>query len=116
MRKYESLTKAEKEKLKMYWLIKGSLQLRGAMLCVPSFIGFIISVGLIATGYIPMLISGAVVSAVSLIYVFIILNQLQQDEKHIFLAFEMENSMTDIFEIKKTDILNLKKTWKKVEE
>ena len=116
MKTYEDLSEAELEKLRTFWLIKGNLQLRAGMLCVPAFIGIIIGVALAGTGYIPLLISGILTFAFSMVYVAVILFQLQTDEKVLFLSFGMTNSMTDMFDIKRSDIMDLRRTWKKVEK
>jgi len=116
MRTFEDLTKEEREKLNLYWSMKSGTQLRAAMLCIPPLMGFILSAGLILSLSFYALLIGTGIVCISFIYIVVILLQLETDSKYLYLAFDMESSMEDMFKIKKSDTSNLTKRWKKVEK
>jgi len=116
MRKFEDLSKEEQRKLKTYWLIKGNLRLRCLVLSIPAFLTWILAIPLAMTMYFPMVIAAGALVALGIITELVIFIQLEQDQKYLVLAFDIDDTFSDIFDIQKTDTLNMKKTWKKVKE
>jgi hypothetical protein len=116
MRKYEDLSKEEKQKLKTYWLIKGNLRLRCLVLLIPAFLAWILAIPLAMTMYLPMQIAAGALVVLGVSAELAIFIQLDRDQKYLVLAFDIDDTFEDIFNIQKTDTLNMKKTWKKVKE
>jgi len=116
MRKFEDLSKEEQQKLKIYWLIKGNLRLRCLVLSIPAFLAWILAIPLAMTMYLPMVVAAGALVVLGIITELVIFIQLEQDQKYLVLAFDVDDTFSDIFDIQKTDTLNMKKTWKKVKK
>ncbi len=76
-----------------------------------AFIFYAIGLPLIMT---KVWIAGFGMVFISLVLFFFIIVHQVQTNKYIYLAFNMEDSMEDMFEIKRTDVMNLRRKWKKI--
>jgi len=114
MKKYEELSKEEKDKLMIYWTIKGNLWIRYSIIAAVMYMGIFISLPVAMIPYFPLRIIGFYMLTAILLIALFLLVTVQRSLKYIQLAFGMEDSFEDIFDIKKTDIQNLKRRWIKV--
>jgi len=112
MKTYEDLTKAERNKLQTYLLMRINESKVYITFILGAFIFYAIALPLLITSY--WFVSLTMIF-ISLTFFAVLLSSIYQTNKYIYLIFNIENSFEDIFKIKKTDILNLKKKWKKIE-
>jgi len=113
MKSYEDLTKLQKEKLNTYLICRNN----SITLISPFLIG---AMAFYAIG-LPFLITSLWYVAlapmfISMLLFLLVIGRLTTTNKYLYLAFNMEDSMEDMFDIKKTDIMNLRRRWKKYKE
>ena len=111
MKTYDNLTKKEKEKIRIFWQIKGNLRLRATIMILAGYIGIFLGFPLMLSRSTYALFAGTVLVLMGLIVSTITYQQIGRDDKYLKLAFGIDDAMEDIFEIKKTDIKGMKKVW-----
>lgn len=111
MKSYEDLTKEEKEKLNTFTLIKETEYIKAAIILIIPFISIFIGLTISTLPYIPFQIIGFSILGIGMMVTFIALYYLQQHEKRLNIIFGVD-STDDFFDIKKSDYLNMKKSWK----
>lgn len=116
MKIYEELSKEDKQKLRDYWMIKGNLQLRLSALVIVIYMGIFIGFPLCLTLYPSLFVAGTYILITSAVLCLVVVLRVQQDTKYLQLAFGMENSMEELFKIKKSDIRDMRRVWKKKED
>jgi len=114
MKQYEDLTKAEKEKLNAYLLARGNASRLPLTFILGALMFYAIGLPLFVST--KLWFGGLCMMFVSLLIFLLVMVQLVQTNKYIYLAFDMESSMEDMFEIKRTDLFNLRRKWKRPKE
>ena len=113
MKVYEDLTKAQKEKLNTYLMMRNNSSSLFLTFILGGFMFYAIGLPLLMS---TMWIAGFAMIFISMMLFLAIIIRQTTTNKYIYLAFNMEDSMEDMFEIKKTDIMNLKRRWIKPKE
>ena len=114
MKTFDQLTNAEKEKLLAYWTIKGNLWIRYIIIIAVIYVGIFIGIPLVVMPFFPLFVIGIYLCIVAALLAMVVLFEMFQSLKYLQLAFDTENSFEDIFDIKKSDIRNMKRRWIKV--
>jgi len=114
MKSYEDLTKAQKEKLILYLFMRNNVLTKYSPFLIGAFMFYALGFVFLMLPFNFTFITGIGMVFIALIVFLFIILQLINTNKYIYLAFNMEDSMEDLFEIKRTDIMNLKKKWKKI--
>jgi len=113
MKTYEELTKKEKEKVKTYWQIKGNLRIRANILIAIGYVGMFLGFPLVLSRSSYALYAGSVLTFIGLAILLTATHQIAKDDKYLKLAFGIDDAIEDIFEIKKSDVKEMKKVWTK---
>ena len=114
MKTFEELTPMEKDKLMTYWTIKGSLWMRFTILIALSYVGLFIGIPFIMLPHILAFFIGFLIMLMSAAILIIVIVNINTSLKYLQLAFDTEDSFEDIFDIKKSDIRNMRRRWIKV--
>jgi len=114
MKKWEDLTKGEKEKLDMYIKLNALWQPIYLIIILGCIVGMIVAIPLILTLYEPMVIAGLVIIALVAYFFFVMFLMIEQDKKKMYLMFGIDKISEDIFDISKEELRNVKKVYRKV--
>jgi len=114
MKSYDDLSNAEKDKVKTYLLYRNGLIKYSMTILSLAYIAVFIGFPLSSLPYLQLFVAGVYLMAIGLFLAIIVFYKIKKYEKYAHLAFGITDVMEDVFEIKKTDIKELKKTWKKV--
>ena len=103
MRKFEDLSKEEREKLSVFLQHASIISIQGLLTIMLSVIFFIPGTILILTDYIFLNVLGILFVVESV--VLLTLEMLDRDrvKKNLFLIYGIENSVRDVFKISKKD-------------
>jgi len=115
MKKWEDLTKPEKEKLDMYIKISNLWQPFYTVVTLAMFFGMFIAFPLIFTFYIPFIFAGMIIFVFVGVLALLLGLFLIQDKKRLYLMFGIESISKDVFDISNKDLRKLKRIyiWKK---
>jgi hypothetical protein len=115
MKTYEQLTKAEKEKLLIYTNIANGENTQSTIVAVISYIGIFISLPLIFLGSFRYFIVGTFILAISAAVTLIDFYYLLKRKKQFKLIFNIDDMYKDVFDVKDSDIRNMKRKviWEK---
>ena len=112
MRSYDQLSDDEKEKIKLYLLLRGTSNMRLQILVVISIMFYIPGMILLFANNMSLFLLGGLLVGMAIITILFVVQLKEKDDKYLHLSLGINVLMEDVFEIKKADIDNLKKKWK----
>ena len=114
MKKWEDLTKAEKEKVDAYIKVTALWQETYTVLLVLCGVASFIGIPLIYTRFEPLILAGMFLLFVSAVIVLFALCFMQQDRKKLHYMFGIESLTKDVFDISNENLRKLKRVmiWK----
>jgi len=112
MKTYNQLTDSEKEKIKIYLLLCGTSNMRLQILMIISMMFYIPGMILLFAGSISLFMLGGLLVGMAIITILFVVQLKEKDDKYLQLALGINVLMEDMFEIKKSDVNELKKIWK----
>ena len=112
MRSYSQLSDEEKEKINTYLLLRGISNMRLQILIVISIMFYVPGMILLFANSMSLFMLGGLLVGMAIITILFVVQLKEKDDKYCLLSLGIGNLMEDVFEIKKSDIDNLKKVWK----
>jgi len=112
MKSYDQLSDEEKEKVKLYLLLRGISNMRLQILIVVSIMFYIPGMILLFANNMPLFMLGGLLVGMAILIIIFVVQLKEKDDKYLHLSLGIGAIMEDVFEIKKSDIDNLKKVWK----
>jgi len=113
MRLYEQLSDDEKEKIKIYLLLRGISNMRLQILIIVSIMFYIPGMIMLFANNMSLFMLGGLLVGMAIITLLFVLQLKEKDDKYLHLSLGISDLMENIFEIKKSDINDLKKVWKR---
>jgi uncharacterized Tic20 family protein len=111
MKKWEDLSKVEKEKVDAYIKIVSSWQVLYTTLLLLSGISVIVGLPLIFTRFAPFILVGMYLLFMSAIFVILVFCVIQQDNKRLFYIFGINNLTKDVFDISNEKLRKLRRVY-----
>ena len=112
MRSYSQLSDEEKEKVKVYVLLRGTANMRLQVLMIIAMMLYVPGMILIFANNISLFMLGGLLVGMAVITILFVVQLKEKDDKYLHLSLGINILMEDVFEIKKSDVDNLKKKWK----
>lgn len=112
MRSYNQLLDDEKEKIKLYLLLRGISNMRLQILIVVSMMFYVPGMILLFANNMSLFLLGGLLVGMAIITILFVVQLKEKDDKYLQLSLGINVLMEDVFEIKKSDINDLKKVWK----
>lgn len=112
MKSYNQLTDNEKEKIKLYLLLRGTSNMRLQALMIISMMFYVPGMILLFAGNISLFMLGGLLVGMAIITILFVVQLKEKDDKYLQLSLGINVLMEDVFEIKKSDVNELKKIWK----
>lgn len=115
MKKYEELTKAEKEKLLIYSNIANGENFQSVIVAVISYMGIFISLPLIFLGSFRYFLIGTFILAIAASVTIIDYYFLIKRKKQFQLIFGIGDVYKDVFDVQDSDVRSMKRkvVWEK---
>jgi len=114
MKTWDEISKADKEKIKMFYTMTLANKMLYTTMILIMYVGAFLGITLIFLPSIYTFSAGMVILFIVLFVAFWIIRTLNIHEKKLKLVFDVNNIMEDIFEIADSDIKKVKKKWVKV--
>lgn len=112
MRSYDQLSDDEKEKIKLYLLLRGTSNMRLQVLIIISVMFYVPGIILLFANNMYLFLLGGLLVGMSIITILFVVQLKEKDDKYLHLSLGINVLMEDVFKIKKSDINDLKKVWK----
>ena len=112
MRLYNQLSDEEKEKIKIYLLLRGISNMRLQILIIVSIMFYIPGMIMLFANNMSLFMLGGLLVGMAIITLLFVLQLKEKDDKYLHLSLGIDALMENVFEIKKSDINDLKKVWK----
>ena len=113
MKIYDELTKNEKEKLLTFVVIKNTITIQNLIILLMAVIFSVAGIILIMTFYPPFILTGIILLMGGIMYAIVVSKQTTNDKKRYQLIFGNETIFSDMFDIKQSDLDEMKLRWKK---